>query len=90
MRPKVWQRAEENSKSYIPPRCIEDKSIDRLPEGRRVKECEKDEASSNEGEARGNTFCNLEVMKLLGSQGMGHDENCEQLRYALLKTELRL
>lgn len=68
MRLKAWERAEEDSETYIPPGCIEDKSIDRLPEGRRVEEGEEDEAGSNEGEAGGDTFRNFEFMKLCGTQ----------------------
>ena len=59
----VWKGAREDWKLYIPPRCVEYESIDRLPESRRVEEGEQDEASANEGEAGGNTLCGLEVTK---------------------------
>lgn len=57
---------------YIPPRCVEDESIDGLAESRRVEEGEENEAGSDEGEAGSDTLRSLEVVKLSGSQSMGH------------------
>ena len=67
----------------VPPRCVEDKSVDRLPEGRRVEEGEQDEAGSNEGETGGDTLGNLEIMKFFGTRCMRHGENELRLGFKL-------
>ena len=62
----------EDQGYYIPPRCVEDESINGLAESGRVEEGEENEAGADEGEARSDTLGSLEVVKLPGSQRMGH------------------
>ena len=60
--------SKREAESSIPPRGVKDESIDRFSESRRVYEGEEDEASSEKGEAGGDTLRDLEPMKLCRGQ----------------------